>query len=73
MNIIKTESKQREKTDVFFSHEVNMEVNMEEIDQTKDIFEKRERIKKILCEEIRDKTKSKIIKDHKWERKTCIY
>ena len=46
---------------------------MEEIDQTKDTFEKRERIKKILCEEIRDKTKSKIIKDHKWERKTCIY
>ena len=50
-----------------------MEVNMEEIDQTKDIIENRERIKKILCEEIRDKTKSKMIKDYKWERKTYIY
>lgn len=46
----------------------NEEVIMKEIDQGK--F--KEKIQKILLERMRDKTKSKTIKDDKWKRKKYI-
>ena len=46
----------------------NEEVTMKEIDQGK--F--KEEIQKILLEKMRDKTKSKTIKDDKWKRKKYI-